>query len=420
MVVPIKYRLHGLAESNDLYTWADEVQPYLVKGNVRILDNLVVMAGVNINPTIASPLSAMEALSKGSNLIFGASQLAMKTVAQNHVDQALIISTTGALTIPVYSESKAGCRADFNHNYSAILIEHDTEINDFHYRVLSFDGTFIYDLDKRYCATEVEKVDTIAALVTGDEHVEFISDEVVTATYTGDNCIVSVLKPEVIARHDVLDFYSGSHHHSKSIFTRFAKHHSMKDDVEAELRRTIEFIINTTPSFSKSVIVASNHNDHYLQWLNSLDPKTDHRNAIIYHDMMSLMLRKTKMGLSGCEHPNPLELWANHNYDCSNIEFLSARESYVVNGVELAVHSHIGINGSRGSAEQMAKLADKSIVGHSHSPKIVGACYMVGTSSRLRLEYNGGPSSWANCHVLLYKNGRRTPVFIKQGKWKGN
>jgi hypothetical protein len=419
VVVPIKYRQHGLAEANVEYEWADEVQPYLIYNNMRLLPNLVVMAGVNINPTVVSPLSSMEALSKGDNLIFGGTQLAMKTVPQSHFEDAILISTTGGLTSPTYSASKAGCRAVFNHKVSAVVIEEDSKIENFHYRVLSFDDSgFIYDLDRRYSASIVEHSPSIAALVTGDEHVAFISPEVVKATYTAENSLVNVLRPEIIARHDVLDFYSKNYHSEKNVFSNYAKHHAFMDDVEKEFKLTMDFIADTTPHFSKSVIVASNHSDHAVKWLNEADPKRDPRNALFYHSLMCIVLKDCKMSKAGAEFKNPFVLWAQNNYDCTNITFLSSFDSYKVKGIELAIHSHLGNNGSRGSANQMAMLGAKTIVGHGHSPKIVGSCYMTGTSTYLRLEYNGGPSSWANCHVAEYQNGKRTPIFIKNEKWR--
>jgi hypothetical protein len=419
LIGAIKYKPHGLAEANKEYHWEEEVNSYLVNKNMRLLPNLMIMFGININPTIVSPLSSMEALSKGDNLLFAATQVAMKTVAMSHCENAIILSTTGAVTVPQYSETKAGCRANFNHSYSAIIIEEDKAINDFHYRILHVDNDGIaYDLDTRYQGNDYVENNTVPALVTGDEHRAFIDDNVVQSTYTGQDSIVNMLRPEYIVRHDVLDFYAKNHHTEKNLFVNYAKHHSRMDDVEAELTATMDFIKDTTPGYAKSIIVSSNHTEHVLRWLNDANPKTDQRNAIIYHDLMALTLRNTKSGSSGTELVNPFVLWAKEKYDCSNIQFLTAFDSYKIEGIEVAVHSHQGVNGSRGSAEQISKLGVKTIVGHSHAPKIIAGCYQVGTSTRLRLEYNGGPSSWAHCHVLIYKNGKRTPIFIKKNKWR--
>jgi hypothetical protein len=60
----------------------------------------------------------------------------------------------------------------------------------------------------------------------------------------------------------------------------------------------------------------------------------------------------------------------------------------------------------------------KTIIGHSHSPGIDGGCYQTGTSTPLRLDYNKGPSSWLNCHCVLYANGKRSLLPIIDGEWR--
>lgn len=418
MVIPLKYKLHGLAEADKDYSWAEEVEQYLVKDTKRLTDNLVLLAGVRVSPSIGNPLTGFEAFSKGDSLIIGHPQIAMKTVALSHVDNSAMITTTGCVTLPIYTDTKQGEKAVFNHSYAAVVIEQDDD--DFHYRVLSIDKTgTLYDVDKMYTGKFMAPVRGIPALVVGDEHTVHIDKTVTAATFSDPDSIVNVLRPEVIVRHDSLDFYSGSHHHKHNVFTNYAKHHSGADNIADELRLTVDYISRTTPEFSKSVIVSSNHNDHLLRWLNECNPKTDHRNARLYHELMYLMLSNTSMGESGTVHPDPFALWTQHNYDnTDHIEFLSSFESYKIKGIELSMHGHSGANGSRGNIMGFSKLGHKTITGHSHSPQIFGGAYSVGHSCKSKLEYNGGPSSWAHCHVIIYPNGKRTPLFIKNGKWK--
>lgn len=418
MVIPLKYKLHGLAEADKEYSWAKEVTDYLVRDTLRLTDNLVLLAGVRVSPSIGNPLTGFEAFSKGDSLIIGHPQIAMKTVAMSHVDPSAIITTTGCITNPVYTDTKQGEKAAFNHSFGAIVIEQDGD--DFHYRVLHIDRKGeLYDLDRVYSGKFMAPVRAIPALIVGDEHIFSIDPSVTTATFSDPDSIVNKLRPEVIVRHDSLDFYSGSHHHKHNVFTNYAKHHSGADDIASELRLTIDYISRTTPDFSKSVIVSSNHNEHLLRWLNECNPKTDHRNARLYHELMYLMLGKTTMGESGTVHPDPFALWTKHNYQSTDhIEFLSSFESFKIKGIELSMHGHAGANGARGNIVGFSKLGLKTVTGHSHSPQIFGGAYSVGHSCRSKLEYNGGPSSWAQCHVIIYDNGKRTPIFIKNGKWK--
>ncbi len=418
IVVPIKYKLHGLAEADKEYKWAEEAQPYLVRENTRLTDNLVLLAGVRISPSIGNPLTGFEAFSKGDSLIIGHPQIAMKTIALSHVDPSAMITTTGCVTQPVYTDTKQGEKAVFNHSFAAVIIEQDGD--DFHYRILHIDKTgTAYDLDRMYTGKFMAPSRSIPALVIGDEHIIHVDKTVTAATFTDDDSIVNALKPEYIVRHDSFDGYSLSHHHKHNVFTNYAKHHSGADNVTDELRLTVDYIARTTPSFSRSVIVSSNHNDHLCRWLNECDPKKDPRNAKLYHELMFLMLGKTESGPSGTIHPDPFALWTEHNYpSIDNVEFISSFSSFKVKDIELSMHGHLGANGARGNIVGFSKLGMKTITGHSHSPGIFGGAYAVGHSCLSKLEYNGGASSWSQAHCLIYPNGKRTPIFIKNGRWK--
>ena len=78
----------------------------------------------------------------------------------------------------------------------------------------------------------------------------------------------------------------------------------------------------------------------------------------------------------------------------------------------------MGSNGAKGSSIGFSKLGQKIIVGHSHTPSIVGNAYTVGTSSRFDLSYVKGPSSWLHTHAILYPSGAITLINIINGKWK--
>jgi hypothetical protein len=92
-------------------------------------------------------------------------------------------------------------------------------------------------------------------------------------------------------------------------------------------------------------------------------------------------------------------------------------EGFTIHGVLLSEHGDKGPNGARGSAQNLSKIGEKSILGHSHAPKIIAGTFQVGTSSKLKLEYNKGPSSWMHTHCILHKNGKRQMINIINGKW---
>jgi hypothetical protein len=102
----------------------------------------------------------------------------------------------------------------------------------------------------------------------------------------------------------------------------------------------------------------------------------------------------------------------------ARVRVLDEDESFRLGGVELGMHGDRGPNGSRGSIRNLRRIGVKSIIGHSHSPGIDEGCYQVGTSTRLRLEYNHGASSWLNCHCILHADGKRQLVVIVDGYWR--
>jgi hypothetical protein len=331
-----------------------------------------------------------------------------------------VLMTTGTITVPNYTKTKTGYNGEFNHTFGALTVTiKDDSI--FHMRSIlaDADGSF-YDLDKLYKPDgNVKEGQEILAIATGDEHVDWIDEGVVKATYTNEDSIVNTLKPKKIFRHDTLDFYSRNHHHRGNFLTNFAKHHTLTgktpvNDIEAELKRCVDFINKTTPEYAKSYIVQSNHNDALTRWLGESDFREDPQNAVLFLKLNLAMLENCKMTLNGVSTISPFEYWAK---DKTNAVFLQRDKSYRVKDIEMSYHGDQGVNGARGSAVSFAQIGTKSIIGHSHSPMINKGVYQVGTSSRLKLEYTNGPSSWLHTHCIIYPNGKRTLINIIDGEW---
>jgi hypothetical protein len=237
------------------------------------------------------------------------------------------------------------------------------------------------------------------------------------ATY-GKGGIVETLQPEYLIRHDLTDSYSVSHHHLKNAITRIVKAVNGFNDLRAELQHAVDHLNETTPSGTTNIIVSSNHNDHITQWLRAGERGVEPVNAELYHWFMHQILQDARMTKSGVQHPDPLELFCRGKLECDT-KFLTSDESFRLAGVELGMHGHLGPNGSRGSLRSLSVIGSRFIIGHSHSPGIYEGGYQVGTSSVLRMEYNGGPSSWMQSHAALYENGKRQLIHVIDGHWRG-
>jgi transcriptional regulator NrdR family protein len=414
MVIPVRYKTVNSMEEQENIEYADVLKPYLVENRVVFPEHKLVIDGsIRIAATAENPLSGFDPLSKGNSLIVGHAQIQQRTLPRLSEDYPPILSTTGSVTAKRYSATKAGQKAEFNHSFSAMILEFDGAV--VHMRHLNYDPVehCFYDLDTKSTATDFSIGHSIEAIVTGDEHAVFADPVVVEATY-GSNGLVSLLKPKYIVRHDELDAYAVSHHHQKSLFTQYSKVFSDMGCITKELDKTIEHVNRTTPSGSTNVIVQSNHNEHLMKWLNEADPRKDLRNAKIYHWFAYHMMDAID---NGTKTPDPFELYSRGKFDVPVI-FTNRSDGFSIKGVECGSHGDVGNGGARGNRKSFSILPQKTIIGHSHSPGIEKSCYQTGTSSILRLEYNQSASSWHHAHCLIHCNGKRQMVYITNGKFR--
>ena len=89
----------------------------------------------------------------------------------------------------------------------------------------------------------------------------------------------------------------------------------------------------------------------------------------------------------------------------------------MVKNWELGQHGDIGSNGSRGSLMQFRQLNTKIVVGHYHTCARKDGALSVGTSTKLRVGYNKGASSWMNSHVIIHTDGRAQHILFIKDKY---
>jgi hypothetical protein len=420
LVIPLRYKnptsRWTASQRNEEY-WAPEVRPYLWNARTPLNKNLTVLGDIKIQPTASSPLTGSDALSLASSGIIGHTKLHLKAVPTPSNRMAKILTTTGACTVANYTDTRAGRIGEFHHSLSAVLVEIDG--SKFHLRQLHFDRTTgtCTDLDTRYSDHDTtEPAPRALALVMGDTHVEYVDPDVVNATF-GPGGIVEVTRPEHLVWHDLLDGYACNPHHAGNPFNMVAKRRGNTDDVRAEVERAIDFVHYRTPYDTQSVVVASNHDDFLRRWIISNDWRKDPVNAEFYLETALAMVKGTQLGTGGTEYPCPFAYWLNKAAS-DRVRSLGMDESFVLGGVELGMHGDAGPNGARGSIKNLRRIGIRSIIGHSHSPGIDEGTYQTGTSTRLRLEYNHGPSGWINAHCLLNADGKRQLIIVVDGDWR--
>ena len=418
LVIPLRYKnptSRWTPSQENAEIWDEALVPYLWNQRCQLNKNLVILGDVKVQPTASEPLSGFEAMTAGESGILGHTKLQLRSVPTPSHRMAKILTTTGACTVPNYTDSKAGKKGEFHHSLAAVLVEIDGSV--FHLRQLnakSSTGEFT-DLDTTYHPRGVRKAPRPLALVMGDTHVDFIDPAVERATF-GDGGMVRSLRPRHLIWHDLLDGYAVNPHHEGNPFVALAKRQTQRDNARAEVERAVAFVSEKTPRDTQSVVVPSNHDDFLRRWIVKHDWRDDPTNAEFYLETALHMARETKMLESGASYPSPFGHWLEHLGP--GIRALRGDESLVLGGVELGMHGDRGPNGARGTIRNLRRVGVRSVIGHSHSPGIEEGCYQTGTSTFLRLEYNSGPSGWLQAHVLVHADGKRQLIIIIDGKWR--
>lgn len=398
--------------------WFDPaIVPYINNDRVEIAKGLVWCGELNISPTAARPLSGLESYTGRASMVVPHTHIAMQSIATVG-GAAKLNYTTGAVTLRNYIQRKEGFKAEFHHCYGGLLVEVD---DDGHWWVRQLnadsDGT-IYDLDVKVSGGKVTTGNRVEAITFGDVHVANIDADVAKATWRKGG-MVDKLRPRFQIVHDVLDFYSRSHHTIKDPYKKLARHVSRKESVQEELLGVAGFLRKIARSDCQTIVVDSNHDRHLDRWLRENDGRFDPVNARYWSALNARLVEYIS------EHGHEPENMLAFAYEHANLpaRFLTTDTSFVIcqqfgGGIECALHGDQGANGARGGIRQFAKMGRRSNVGHSHSAGIDGGCWQTGTKSKLKLEYNHGLSSWTHSDIITYANGKRAIVTFFNNKWR--
>ena len=427
LVIPYRYRNPSSIwsqTSKDLDYWDARIEPYLQDKHTKLNDHFRLVGHIKIQPTAVSPLSGFDGYTGEDSAVFGHPAVELKTIPTPAQKFPKILSTSGAVTVPNYTDSKAGHKGKFNHSLAALIVEIDGDrFFQRHVHADESTGAF-FDLDTYYTPDSSSTGHRVAALVTGDIHAEFHDPLVENATYTKDNSIMNTLQPEVWAIHDLEDFYARNHHHRGNDLLSYGKHHFGRNNVEESLQISADFVDKHSRDGMLNLVIKSNHDEAFDRWLREADPKTDPENAAFYHYMKYYQYKNLHKTATGFQTIDPFEFWCKNPESQTGLrrtdrtKFLRRDESFVVKDVEIGFHGDIGPNGSRGSIKSFSKVGPKLIIGHSHTPGIFQGVYQVGLSAMLNLEYASGPSSWLHTHCVIYPDGHRTLIHVVKGEWK--
>ena len=418
VVIPLRYKnptSRWSQSQENSETWDPVLTPYLYNQRKKLNDNLTLVGDIKTVPTATKPLSGFESITGASSAIFGHTKLQMTSIATPQGRYPKLLTTTGAVTVKNYTDSKAGKKGEFHHALAAVIVEIVGKKFFIRHVNAMPDGSFI-DLKSEYSANGVGDAEPALALVFGDTHRAVMCPTVEKVTF-GKGGMVDALDPQHLVFHDLHDGISTNHHEKRNPFHQIGKRVEDFHLVEKEVREDVEWLKKVCKK-RKTIIVPSNHDDFLERWLREQDWRHDPENAEFYLETALHMVRTIKAGSGPYpESPHPFTYWVDRLKGKAPITCLQRDESFSLGGIELSLHGDMGPNGARGTRENLRRIGVKTIVGHSHSPGIEEGCYQAGTSTGLRLNYNLGPSSWLNAHVILYANGKRAILPVIDGHW---
>jgi len=381
--------------------WDTSVEPYLDANRQNIHQYLSIFADLKIQPTASTPLSGLNGLSSLESCIIGhpAVHMASLPVLDGYPNKLLL--TTGALTYPNYTDTKAGAKGAFNHQFGFVIVELDGDI--FHVRQIQAteDGSF-YDLKSHVADGFVVSYEAqCPAIVWGDVHYGHHNER---ALQVSVDMAEDFNVKEVIV-HDIFDGKSVSHHEINNPFLQLENERNGTGNLMNEIENIVQFF-NEHKNLN-FIAVRSNHDDFLDRWLINVDwRKNPNREAFLFFAMATA----TGVAPKGVI-PYVLE------DRCKNVKALGINDSHRILGWETGIHGHLGANGSRGTAIQFKNLNTKTITGHTHSPIRVEGHASVGTLTEIRVGYNNGATSWMNTNILMYPNGKISHINIIKGKY---
>lgn len=383
--------------------WNLETKPYWDASRHDVHNYLTVLSDVKISPTRKYPLTGLQGLSQGKSIVVGHPKLHMKSEPTLDGYAKKMLFTTGAVTLPNYTDSGVGKISEGNHKYGFVIVEIDDE-EVFYIRQVEADseGNFI-DLCYEVKDQNVLKLQESLGMVCGDTHYGHLDPRIDSAN---DSICKSFNVPNLVL-HDVIDGESCNNHIIKDPIQQFKRLKEGKHLIEKELEDTKNWLdkkLNWNP-----IIVSSNHNNR-LDRILTQDWRKDVHNSLFYFKYTTAVMEgKASKGVLAYYLDNELG---------GKVTCLGYTDSFKVGKYECSQHGDWGANGSRGSNVGFRNLDIPMITAHSHTPYRADDLIVVGTNTYLKLGYNEkGASSWAHCNALIAKNGIAQQLIFVKGKF---
>lgn len=376
--------------------------------NYNLLISTIKLSAKQINP-----LTGLRRLGHKGSCVLASPKQALEHVANsNKQGIPRAIMTTGAITVSdynteLYMSERTAYLANEDHCLGAIIVEVKDERTFFYRRIqISGKSGSFSDLDKRYFAKGTTAKITAQVLNQPDWHTASLDPEFRKVAKK----ITELMQPETMTFEDFFDGASINPHEKNNIVIRSQKALAGLT-LQEELKMCQRELDDLQKWPAKQIVLKyGNHDDFLKRWLSLAEYKDDPLN---HYEGVCL----AKALLEGSE---PLEYAMRERYGIAQdkpIFFLKVNDTLVINGIENAVHGHLGSGGKRSPGMVGMEAYGSCTVGHSHSAAILRNVVRVGTATHLQLPYNDGASAWTQTLCIQHWDGARQLISVIDGEF---
>lgn len=384
---------------------------YVVYNDVYLNSNIYI-SDIKVSAKQINPQSGLPQFTQDGSVIIASPKQDLDYIANSNNKIPNAIMTTGAITENDYSNDlymshRLNKIAEYEHVLGGIIVEIEND-KIFHFRQVQMGANGeIIDLGIIYSGDKPIQMAKNSVMVVGDSHFGEHDDIVIDA----EEDIINMININDLVLHDVFSAISISHHDKNKTITLARKADEGKISLEDEANLVAQYLDRFADKIpGKMVIVDSNHHEHLDRYLEEGRYATDKINLRYSLDIVKAMLDGETIPLKFMiEEQTPFR---NKN----KVKWLEPDEDFDYYGIEVSQHGARGANGSRGNLQIFRKAYKKSMSAHTHQPKIYRGAISVGTSSKLKLSYNKGLSSWVQGVGIIYENGTYQLINIVQDK----
>lgn len=371
------------------------------------LNKNISISSIRVNVNQVDPNSGIGRLThKQGSFVFGSPKQSLQYYPTANESFPRASMSTGVVTNPKYDvHNRRTYLSNKDHVLGALIVEiQDNNIYHFRQIQADYNGSFA-DLGKLYSKNKVKKY-APEVFVLGDLHAGSHDEEALS-------CFLGIARDTNVNKlilHDAFDGISINHHEEDNLILRAKRANENQLSLKTELEVTGKVLNDLMNKNFELVIIDSNHNDFLHRYLKRGAFIREPHNYQVATELTGAYLNNL----------DPLEYGLNKYGKLKNkIKFLTREEDYIVAGIQLAAHGDLGANGKRNPSKAGIENAyGDAVVGHSHTPGILRGVFQVGTTSKLKLGYNQGSSSWMHSSCLVYPNGQRQLVNSIKGRYK--